>query len=192
MTTAAGQPDTAKPGAPLGNRNSLRHGLRAGQLPPGCSGIVKALGAFRRSLEDAVMVNHNEIRLVDAASISTAMRWERHARLAQKWLTDHFDELTHADRLNYSKAVAQASENRDRAIRSLDIDAPAAADAWSTIDAGQHLPPTPAAESTAERPQEAQETHDAPLAVSGGQDNAAIAAQDGSPGAATWLIGQVL
>ena len=74
-------------GPPKGNSNNLRHGLKAGKLPKDAKYIETRLNIFRRNLEDAVMAVKNEITLHDAAAIQTCIRWERHAALAQRWLT---------------------------------------------------------------------------------------------------------
>lgn len=65
-----------------------------------------------------------EVSLMDAANINTAVRWERHALLAQRWLRHNAHEMTHDQRLAYSKEIANASSNRDKALRELGIDKP--------------------------------------------------------------------
>lgn len=123
--------DTKKPkfcgkkgrsGAPKNNRNNLRHGLKAGQLPADAKYIEIRLNTFRQKLEDAVMLVRGEVSLVDAAAIQTCLRWERHAALAQRWLVKATDDLKPTERLNFSREIARASSERDKALAALKLD----------------------------------------------------------------------
>ena len=118
-------------GPPKGNRNALRHGLKAGQLPEGAKYIELRLNAFRRQLEDSVLGCRGEITLTDAALIQTCLRWERHACLAQRWLVKAGDTLKPADRLAFSREIARASAERDKALKDLDLDREP--DPWAAI-----------------------------------------------------------
>jgi hypothetical protein len=109
-------------GPPRNNRNGIRHGLKASQLPRDCKYIEVRLNGFRRQLEDAVLEAKREITMVDAACIQTCLRWERHAALAQRWLTKASDTLKPLERLKFSEAIAKASTERDRALQALKID----------------------------------------------------------------------
>ena len=76
-------------GAPKGNANRLRHGLRGcGALPAGCSYIRRSLDEFRRQLEGEMLVRHGIVNLFAAACIQSAMRHERRSMLLQKILRD--------------------------------------------------------------------------------------------------------
>lgn len=106
-------------------RNNLRHGLRTlalGTLPTGASYVARMTNVLRRELESAVMEAKGQVTLTDAAAINTACRWERHAMLAQRWLRQHAEAMTHDQLLSFSRDVARASESRDRAIQSLGLD----------------------------------------------------------------------
>jgi hypothetical protein len=123
-------------GAPRGNTNgrgNLRHGLKAGQLPKDAKYIEYRLNDFRRQLEDAVMSARGEVSLVDAACIQTCLRWERHAALAQRWLVKAGDTLKPEQRLSFSREIARASSERDKALAALNLDA--RPDMWAVIDA---------------------------------------------------------
>lgn len=110
-----------KRGSQIGNRNSLKHGLTSGRLPPGSSYIKRAMGRFVAAVEEAVVDAGGELDVMTAATIQSAMRWERHALLAQRWLVQAFGELSHADRLAYSREIARASSERDKCLRVLGI-----------------------------------------------------------------------
>lgn len=109
-------------GPPAGNANGMRHGLKAGKLPKDAKYIEVRLNIFRRNLEEAVLAVKETISLPDAAAIQTAMRWERHAALAQRWLTKEGATLKPVDRLAFSREIARASGERDKAISMLKLD----------------------------------------------------------------------
>ena len=144
MTTTAlqaSEPQLKRPGgggAPLGNANGFRHGMRGSNLPKGCGGILRATHHFRRQLEDAVLQARQEITLLDSAFINTAYRAERHAQLAQRWLAKEADTMTPADRLAYSRETVRASAERDKAIAALDLPKRPSADPWGTLHNGSN------------------------------------------------------
>jgi len=111
-----------KGGAPRNNRNHMRHGLRGGQLPKDCKYIEMRLNRFRRCLEDALLATRSEVTITDAAIIQTCLRWERHSALAQRWLVKANDELKPVERLSFSREIARASSERDKAIATLKLD----------------------------------------------------------------------
>ena len=114
-------PMTKPIGAPKGNRNALRHGLRAGKLPKDCRYLENRINEVRRNLEDAVTQCHGSLSIEAAAYIQTALRWETHAALAQRYLTKDGAKLTPSDKLHFSREIANASANRDRAIAMLEL-----------------------------------------------------------------------
>jgi hypothetical protein len=113
---------SSKGGAPLGDINSQRHGLRGSKLPKQCRYVERRLNRLRDEQETAVLAVKGEMSLLDAAAITSAVKWERHGLLAAHWLRHEADRLSAADRLRFSEAVAKASDNRDRNIRLLALD----------------------------------------------------------------------
>lgn len=111
----------ARPGAPKSNGNAIRHGLKAGRLPKDARYIEYRMNAFRRELESAVIDCKSEVSLTDAALIQTAMRWERHAELCQRWLTKKQNELKPEQLMQFSRDIARASAERDKAITALGL-----------------------------------------------------------------------
>lgn len=105
-------------------RSALKSGIRSaiGQCPPGGAYVHRLVLAFRKALEDEVIAAKGSIGLADACAIATAARWERHALLVTRWLRVGFAELTYDQRLAYSRDIGKASESRDRAIASLQLD----------------------------------------------------------------------
>jgi len=113
-------------GAPLGNVNALKHGLRAKRLLPlgdlgkGFKLVERSLRGFRRSLEAAVIERHGEITLPMAAIVNTAMRAEQSCQLSQRALRDA-GQLSPSERLSFHRELRLASEQRDRNIRLLGL-----------------------------------------------------------------------
>ena len=129
--------------APLANRNAIRHGLAAGNLPRGSGYIVRLTNQFRSAVEDALRDAGHEVDLVAAATIHTCVRWERHAQLAQRWLRREADSLTPDQRLAFSRDIARASAERDKCLRLLGLEVGKGRDAWGALDATYS--PTPMA-----------------------------------------------
>mgnify|MGYP000920182634 CR=1 FL=1 len=165
---------TPKPnGAPVGNTNALKHGLRTKRLLPlgdlgkGYKLVERSLRAFRRSLEAAVIARHGEITLTLGAIICTAMRCEQSCQLSQRALRDA-GKLTPSERLSFHRELRLASEQRDRNIRLLGLVAsedPLAAlgvldavceepDPLACYDAVLDSMPEPAGEQSTEQKQE--------------------------------------
>jgi len=111
-----------KSGPAAGNTNAIRHGLTCGKLPADCQHVEIKINGLRRTLEAAVMEAKREISLIDAATIQTACKWERHGALALRWLVKAGDSLKPLERLKFSEAIAKASAERDRALQMLKID----------------------------------------------------------------------
>ena len=76
-----------------------------------------------------------EVGLADAAAINSAVRWERHAMLAQRWLRVDVGDMDATTRLAYSRDVAKASSERDKCIRALGLEPSKQSDPWSILDA---------------------------------------------------------
>ncbi len=129
------KPGSRPRGAPKGSRNgrgNIRHGLRAGSLPKDARYIEVRLNLFRRHLEDAVLAaKGGVVDIPSAAYIQTAVRWERHASLAHRWLTKQYDTLKPLERLQFSREIAKASSERDKAVAALKLEH----DAKDAIDA---------------------------------------------------------
>lgn len=108
-------------GAKIGNLNALRHGLKSNRLPPRLAWADRRINVFRKIVEQAVIAAKNEINLVDAATINTLIRYEKHAILCGHWLSKEIDNLSNADRIAFSREVANASAQRDKCLRQLEI-----------------------------------------------------------------------
>jgi len=110
----------------------VKHGLTAGRLlPKGCGWIILLSRRFQHSLVAAVKRQRAEIgqdpddvelTLWELAAIQTCVRWERHAVLSQRWMRVH-DDLKPMELLHFSREVCRASNERDKCMRSLGLDA---------------------------------------------------------------------
>lgn len=110
-----------KRGAPKGNNNGVRHGLKSGKLPPDARFIEIRCNLFRRGVEKAVLDAKGDIDLCDAAHINSACRWEKHACLCHRWLTQQWKKLKPDDLVTFSREIARASDNRDKALREIGL-----------------------------------------------------------------------
>ncbi|MFH1923413.1 MAG: hypothetical protein ABIP48_26420 [Planctomycetota bacterium] len=80
------------------------------------------MNQFRRSLEDMVLEVKGRVSMLDAALIQSSLRWERHGALAQRWLRLEGDKLKPMEKLAYSREIAKASSERDKALAAMDLD----------------------------------------------------------------------
>lgn len=108
----------------MGNRRAVGHGLRMvnGRLPLGASWIRRESDATKRFLEREVVRVKGELSILDVATVNEAVAWERHRLLAARWLRIAHAELSHDQRLNFSREVARAATERNKALRLLGID----------------------------------------------------------------------
>lgn len=98
-----------------------RRNLTNGLLPKGCLHIRRATEALRDQILEEVD-RRGEVGLMEVAATHTAIRWERVALLAQRWLQKEFDQLTPEQRLQFAETTARASTNRDKVLRQLGLD----------------------------------------------------------------------
>lgn len=124
---------TGRKGGQRQNRNALRHGLRAGQLPKDAKHVEFQCNILRRQLEDSVLAERGRVTINDAAAIQTALKWERHSALCMRWLRLKGEELKPEQFLRFSESIAKASSERDKAIRTLALDAKPLAP-WLALD----------------------------------------------------------
>ena len=112
-----------------------------------------------------------EVNLPDAATIKSICDWERHRALAGRWLRlNAMGEgrkrngqprgLTPMEMLMFSREVARASTEMDKAIRLLRLERDKVLDAWTALDqpsearGARLLPARPAEPTQSAEPQE--------------------------------------
>lgn len=111
----------SKGGAPRGNANAQRHGLRSAKLPKGCRHVGNATAAYRRSLEAECKRVHGRVTVVNAGHINSAVRHETTAMLLESWLRKS-EGLTLAEQRAIRGEIDSATELRDRAVARLNLD----------------------------------------------------------------------
>lgn len=153
MAAPAGNQNARKHGmyatpAKQGDRGGMRYSLAAGEVGDACKSQKNSADTFRQHLEDAVLlatggeadvrivenekgekktvmtITGGQITLTAAAIIESATKWQRHGRLATKWLNEQYETLTPEQRLSFSREAAKASESRDKCIRALGLPDP--------------------------------------------------------------------
>jgi hypothetical protein len=115
------------------NGNRLQHAIKSdpakqahrlvlGSLPPSLARVERQARQFRSAVEQAVMDRYGAISVTQACFVNSAARWERHAMLATRWLRERADAMDDATRLSYSRDIARASSERDKALAALKLD----------------------------------------------------------------------
>jgi hypothetical protein len=113
----------SKGGAPVGNVNALKHGLRGSKMPRSARYVENALASFRNAILDelASIRDTKDLSVADSATVNRAIRCETRARLALHWLRSEDDKLSMDDRLRLLDVVSAATESRDKALSQLGI-----------------------------------------------------------------------
>ncbi|HVX14375.1 MAG TPA: hypothetical protein VHC22_24525 [Pirellulales bacterium] len=124
-STGSAAADRRRGGAPARNQNRTTHAIFGIGLPKGTSHIAERLNRLRRELAALVESEHGEVSLYHAAVIDAAVKWERLAQLAGRWLRKEGDKLQPAEKLTFAKEIARAAVERNRAMRDLGINAKA-------------------------------------------------------------------
>lgn len=131
-------------GAPLGNVNSQKHGLRSergrrlmilGGVAKGDGYVKRTLEALRTAWEESVVRLKGTLSPPDEAAICTAIRWEQHALRAGAWLRRADATLTPQEKLEFSRQIAEAGERRDKALARVGFSGGPPVDPWSALDA---------------------------------------------------------
>lgn len=153
-------PKRGRAGAPAGNKNAMRHGLRCGSLTKADRDIANVVSILRQHLENAVVRQHGEVSILHAAYIQSCTRHEMRAMLVQKWLRGEGAALPVLDRLPFLKQISDASDQRDRCLEKLGLnrsERPLWGEAFTTPQASPAADPT-ATTSEPTNAQQAQST----------------------------------
>lgn len=126
--------------------------------------MKREVDVMRVAIEDAVVAAKGEVGLYDAATIQSAMRWERHAMLAQRWLRLSINEMDAATKLSYSREIARASTERDKCLERLGLNVSDVNNAIDALYADTPLHAAPNATNGGEVSSKAGETGKATLA----------------------------
>jgi len=164
-TTSEG---TKPKGAPRGNQNARRHGLRGRQLSREERYIANSTTTFQRECEAAVIASHGEVNIYHAALVQSAVRHETRAQLIGRWLRiaeEKGETLTLLDRANLLKQLSDASDARDRCLEKMDISKPSPRPPWEANSGPQAVLVLPSNGRVAHSPQSLTSDHPAAGAV---------------------------
>jgi hypothetical protein len=125
---ASVQNDTETPkkrrrGAPSGNTNALKTGLRSGKFPPGTEYLIKEITRFKHLCSAAIAEIHGELGFQQVALLQTACEHYSHGLRVRRWLRVGWDDLTADQVIAYSREIGQAFDKRDKVLKQLGIDA---------------------------------------------------------------------
>src|SRR5580704_6418392 len=109
-------------GAPVGNANAMRHGLRSIRLPGRCRYLELATFRIRRELEDACLSKFGEVSVRSAAFIQSICRHEVRSSLAARWLRLEGEKLPIEQRLALLREIGRATTERDKSIDALKLE----------------------------------------------------------------------
>jgi len=135
-----------------GNANAVTHGLRMplSKLPAGCHYIDMSVGELRRALENLTLEVRGTLGTYERLCVQSACRWEKHSQLCSRWLRLADGELTHGERLAYSREVARASAERDKCLERLGLDERDTGNAFDALYGPQHVAHGPDGEPDSE------------------------------------------
>lgn len=113
--------------APKGNLNASRNGTRlvrliAGTLPKKLHRVTRFVRRYRRDLEAAVSEAHGEVGILHAHTIDRAVQHQQHMGVCRHLLRERFAEMSIADIRECSRAIADAADKRDKAVRELGLE----------------------------------------------------------------------
>src|SRR5262249_43302838 len=120
----------SKRGAPEGNENATKHGLRglttSGRVPLKVKGgrhLRKRLGEM--CLELGAEIRQRQGRdpsLFEIAVIQSAKRHEARAQLLERWLDKEWEKLSVQDRLAILREIGNATDRRDGCFKVIGLD----------------------------------------------------------------------
>lgn len=103
---------------------ALKHYLAVPELPSDCRGkIVTQLGELAHFLEQAVIAKRKEVDVLSACRIETVLQHSAHALKVQRWIRLEHEKMTIDQKMTFSRELANACTNRDKALAALDLDA---------------------------------------------------------------------
>jgi len=117
-----GPPAKRKGGAPKGNLNSMRHGLRSSRVPNDSSYMLREANIFRTCVEAAILDRFGSIDVLRAALVQTCIQWQIHAMKLRRLLLVKATELTIDQMVNFAERACRALAERDRCLVKMGLD----------------------------------------------------------------------
>lgn len=145
---AAEEPARKKRGAPFGNSNRLRHGMRSQRhglihpkLGPKFGPSYGQINKLRKAIEQLIIKRHGSVSLVQQAKIQSILRLETGCRCME--LLERKDECPTAEELRTQRhSIAQWTRERDNLLAEVLGMKPGENDPWAALDATQQAMPT--------------------------------------------------
>src|SRR5580704_1541002 len=103
-------------GAPDGNANALKNGLRCGKFPPGSEYLIKQVASFRKVAEAAILDARGQLGFYETSLLQTAIEHYSHGLRVRRWLRVGWNDLNLDQRLAYSREIARAFSERDKVL----------------------------------------------------------------------------
>lgn len=119
---------TNKGGAPVGNKNALKHGayaerpLTLGKAPRGLERPIADTRRMMTGIRAAIVQAHGSTTVYDESVIEECGQWEAHRRLTWRLLTMQAGTLTAEQQAALSREAARAATERSRCFRLLGLD----------------------------------------------------------------------
>jgi hypothetical protein len=125
-----------KGGAPRGNENNLRHGLRGSRFPKGAKSDESHVHRLVLAVRAAYAAKHGrELDLYAETVLMRIRRAETSARLAARWLRKEGDGLPLAERTTLLNLQTAAGDTIERCMKLLKLDIDAAPDdPWAVLN----------------------------------------------------------
>jgi hypothetical protein len=108
-------------GAPVGNSNARRHGLRSPRSAQPDRWIDRQTDEFRRGLEHDVLTVHGEIGIMAAALVHSAVEATRQALAELRELRTAYDKMDPSQRSQKRHAAVRLLDMRDKKIAQLGL-----------------------------------------------------------------------
>ena len=109
-------------GAPPGNRNSYKHGLRSTRLGPGMEYINRQAITYRKAVETETLGVRGKLGVWEQSLLQTATQWLITALKIERLLRFFDADLNNDQRVSYAEKCARALSERDKCLAKLGLD----------------------------------------------------------------------
>lgn len=123
-TTVAPIPERTRSGAPTGNRNAVKHGLRSfeqGRWPAGASYVPRIVGKIGAGLRAELVRIHGATTIFSEALISTVQTHEARALLIERLLRRNKKHLSVVEQADLLEKIGRARDSRDRVLEKMGL-----------------------------------------------------------------------
>jgi hypothetical protein len=132
-------------GAPEGNFNGYKHGLRSTKLGPGMQYINRQAITYRKAVEAETLGVRGKLGIWEQSLLQTSTQWLITALKIERLLRFFDADLNNDQRVAYAEKCARALTERDKCLAKLGLDR----EDHATLYALPHLPDEPEGQPTA-------------------------------------------